>query len=463
MKTLFFLTIISFSLYASKMVATVKMYRGSVFKQLPDGKKVQVKDKGEKITEGTVIITEQGSFAQLRFIDNSVVNVGPKSEMKIEQFSRNKPGLLSVVKGEIRSQVTKDYLEIGKDERDKLYVKSKSAAMGIRGTDFIYSFNPGNNTTTAVLLEGEVAFAKVAPGASYEDVKNNVINNSVTLYPGEFSVSKPELKAPSVPAVLNVKQKELLVKNHNNGNEKKKAKTEEVAKRAPASVVKKSIVPPGLTGNVVANEAKGVDEGVKQVAKTEVTKAVQKRVEAGDAKGFVKSGAFKPANGSIVHIGTGIVIPPSENSVFDKNTNSYISTGDDVVLDDSGNYHPPQEDVVITEDGKIATVSTDGNQVIHEPPPPVLGGADNMTFLSEAPPPPDQVMDGREPASIDGDGKVVAADDPNTNQLPSNDVLDGGFVQNGLNDISIQDNNTGFDPAAADQNSTVIRFNIQVN
>ncbi len=448
MKTLVLLTIISTSTFASKMVAVVKMFRGQVFQQTDGGQKTPIKKNGEKIIEGTVIHTEAGSFAQLRFIDNSVVNVGPKSEMKIEQFSRNKPGLLSVVKGEIRSQVTKDYLEIGKDERDKLYVKSKSAAMGIRGTDFIYSFNPGNNTTTAVLLEGEVAFAKVGPGANYEQVKNSVINNSVTLYPGEFSVSKPELRAPSVPAVINIKQRELLTSNRNMGKEKKDQSKKDVT-RAPASVKKpvNSVVPPGLNGAVVANEAKGIDSGVQQIAKNEVIKAGENQKR--DANGFVKEGNMKPANGSIVHIETGVIIPPKENSELDKNTNSYVSSGDLTILSVDGDYTPPGDDVQITEDGKIMITAEDGSQTVQEAPSPVLGGADNMTLLAEGPPP------------IGANGEPLLG----TNGPPppnGNDVMNGGFVQDGLNDFSNQQNNTGYNPTAPDQNNTVIRFNIQV-
>jgi hypothetical protein len=433
MKTLFLVLLLSLPAHAAKMVATVKMFRGKVSKVLPNGVKEAIKAKGEKITEGTIISTKPGSFVQLRFIDNSVVNVGPKSEMKIEKFSRNKPGLLSVVKGEIRSQVTKDFLEISKDERDKLYVKSKTAAMGIRGTDFIFSYNQGNSATTAVLLEGEVAFAKVDAGAGYNAVKNAVVNNSVTMYPGEFSVVKPGMRAPTVPAVINIKQKELLVKNRNTTHEKKKD-----GGRSPASVkepkkaIAKSTVPPGLSGNIVANEAKGVDEGVKAVTKVDVSKVGKSR---GDADGYVKGGTIKPANGSIVHIETGVIIPPSDKSELDKNTNSYVSGGDSQMLTDDGGYKPPEDNVAISDDGKIMVIDENGQQVKIDAPPPILGSADDM-------------------------GLVAIGPDPS--KPYQNDVINKGFVQNGLNDISVQGQNDGYKPKPFDQNSTLIKFNITV-
>ncbi|MBL7666203.1 MAG: FecR domain-containing protein [Bacteriovoracaceae bacterium] len=408
-----------------KVVATVKMMRGKVVKILPNGVKETMKATGETVVEGTVITTENASFAQLRFIDNSVVNVGPNSEMKIEQFSKDKPGLLSVVKGEIRSQVTKDYLEISKDERDKLYVKSKTAAMGIRGTDFIYSFNPNNDATTAVLMEGEVAFAKLDnPNAGYDDVKRAIINDSVTMYPGEFSVAKPEMKQPTIPAVLNIKQRDLLTKNHNNGKEDKG--------RAPASadkekVAHKSTVPAGLNGQVVANDNKALDKSVKDLAGDVANVKVRD-----NAEGFVKDGIIKPANGSMVHLETGVIIPPAEGSQFDKNTNSYISDADGKVLKDSGDYRPMDDSVKINENGKIL-VSENGRVIAKEPPHPILGAADKH-FGGLVPPP-----------------------------VP--DALDPRFVQGGLNQLrdNIDTSASGtYVPSTHEQNSTLVRFNIDV-
>src|SRR5690606_40301890 len=45
-------------------------------------------------------------------------------------------GVINVLSGKIRSKVTKNYLDMDQD-KSKLFVKSKSAVMGIRGTDFI--------------------------------------------------------------------------------------------------------------------------------------------------------------------------------------------------------------------------------------------------------------------------------------------------------------------------------------
>ena len=82
--------------------------------------------------------------------------------MVINKYPKDEPGLISLVNGKIRSQVSKDVLARAKDGGDdtKLYIRTKSAAMGIRGTDLQVVFNPENNMTSLVTFEGEVVMAQ---------------------------------------------------------------------------------------------------------------------------------------------------------------------------------------------------------------------------------------------------------------------------------------------------------------
>lgn len=87
------------------------------------------------------------------------MNLGPNSQMVINAFPKKEAGIITLVKGQIRSQVTKDYMEMEDKSKSKLYIKTKTAAMGIRGTDFQVNFNPQNQNTSLITFEGKVAMA----------------------------------------------------------------------------------------------------------------------------------------------------------------------------------------------------------------------------------------------------------------------------------------------------------------
>jgi hypothetical protein len=193
-------------------VAIVKMMRGKVHYEL-DGKTYKIK-KGTWVKKGAKVVTGGKSFVKLVFIDKSTVNVGPKSAMVIQEFSRKKAGLLNLLKGKIRSKVTKDYLEMAKGQKSKLYVKSPTAVMGIRGTDFMFSYSEKTKTSAAVLFEGNVSFSKLKHGerAAYRNLEKFVDRDNIRIRPGEFSVASGGSKHATIPAVLNVQQKEVLEK-----------------------------------------------------------------------------------------------------------------------------------------------------------------------------------------------------------------------------------------------------------
>src|SRR5690606_8985738 len=89
--------------------------------------------------------------------------------------------------------------------------KTKNAVMGIRGTDFLIS-TTGKNTV-AILFEGSVVFNKLSDQKLMDSAKlDDVVDRGVRLFPGEFSAVGENGK-PTIPALLNVQQREKLEKN----------------------------------------------------------------------------------------------------------------------------------------------------------------------------------------------------------------------------------------------------------
>lgn len=358
--TFFFLILFSASIFAQSKVAVVKLLRGEA-DVLTLGKTTKLKVE-DWVESGSVVRTAEKSFVKLIFIDKSQMNVGPNSEMKIEAFTGKDSGVIDLVKGKIRSQVTKDYLQMQDKDKSKLFIKTQNAVMGVRGTDFMISTN-GTNTST-VLFEGEVVFNKLDQKGEVSSAKlEEIVDRGVRMFPGEFSVMEVDRPMPTVPSLINVQQREQLEKNS-------EFNTDRTPDNA-ANESSKTVVPEGLSGNIVSNNTETLKSEVAQIETTEPVAAKVIRPSSADPQGYVKGDQIKPANGSFVHVESGIIIPPGPTAVLDTNTNTYIPGGDSGKVAADGSYIPPKN-VEITNDGKIFVAITDktGAVTVTEVPPP---------------------------------------------------------------------------------------------
>lgn len=403
---------LSFSAFAGN-VAVVKLIRGEV-DSINGGKTSRLKVE-DWVSDGAVVKTAEKSFVKLVFIDKSQMNIGPSSEMKIEKFDDKDSGVIDLVKGKIRSQVTKDYLQIQDKDKSKLFIKTKTAVLGVRGTDFMVSTN-GENTAT-VLFEGEVVFNKLDQTGNISTANlEQIVDQGVRILPGEFSVVELTRPEPTLPAVLNVQQREKLENNVNFESDRSPSST--------STSEKGSIVPPGLNGAVVSNSSETIKTEIAQAVKTDSPAAAS--VTKGDAAGFVSGNQMKPANGSFIHVDSGVIIPPDSTGVLDKNTNTYISSKNGTVGSD-GNYVPPKN-VEITSGGKILVSVTDSAGVVkvQEVAKPVAVVTANPVNLTNV---------GTEIAQS-GTSAAAAANSGAPTRAPSNDILNKNFVPSGLSDIS---------------------------
>lgn len=360
MSSLFIVMVMLFSLsaFAQTKVAVVKLIRGEA-DVLTLGKTTKLK-VDDWVENGSVVKTAEKSFVKLVFIDKSQMNVGPNSEMKIESFTGKDSGVIDLVKGKIRSQVTKDYLQMKDRDKSKLFIKTNNALMGVRGTDFMISTN-GVNTST-VLFEGEIVFNKLDSRESLSSAKmEEIVDKGVRMFPGEFSIQEANRPMPTVPSILNVQQREHLEKNSEFNSDRSPSNSNNESA--------KSVVPAGLNGSLVSNTPDVLKNEVAQIAPSD-TSASAKPASL-DPDGFVKGDQIKPTNGSFVHIDSGVIIPPGPGSVLDSNTNTYIPGSDSGKVATDGSYIPPKN-VEITDDGKILVAVKDGTGavVVKEVPPP---------------------------------------------------------------------------------------------
>jgi len=351
---LIFVTLAPFA-EAARNVAVVKILKGEVeVVKMGKSSKLKVQDWVE---DGSVVKTAEKSFVKLIFIDKSQMNIGPGSEMKIEKFSGKDSGVIDLVKGKIRSQVTKDYLQMERD-KSKLFIKTKNAVMGVRGTDFMIATN-GVSTST-VLFEGAIAFNHLENRGELDTGNlEEIVNRGVSMYPGEFSVVDGRNMQPTIPSLINIQQREALEKSQNFEGDRSPQNSEKVE-------VKKGVVPEGLTGKAVGNDASVLK---KEIAVSNVNKPVSATGKAPaslNPNSYSQGGRFKPTNGSFLHVDSGVIIAPPPQSVYDPNTNTYIPAGSGTVSS-NGSYVPPSN-MEITNDGKVLVSTTDetGQVVVKE-------------------------------------------------------------------------------------------------
>jgi hypothetical protein len=406
MKWLLFIitfTFTSFALAAEQGAAKAIIVKGKVQATI-DGKTVSVK-RGMWLPEGTVIETAKKSFTKLLFIDKSSMNVGPESKMKIDSFPKKDAGIITLIKGQIRSKVTKNYMDIKKKDKSKLFIKTETAAMGVRGTDFIVSFNPVNKATSLITFEGSVAMAalpknlKALSKGSMQGSLEKVVSSptAVIVKKGQYSGANGQTDRATLPVKVSPVQIETLEKNDVPGVSN--VENKKTTKAKPKKKFK-NIVPPGVDPTSMANESTELNKTVGDVVGTKSMKKIEVEVKqeaanfktAAPAEGVnnAATGEYAPKAGGLVDLKSASYIAPPEDASFDANSNTYNMPSDmghvDPATGDYGNYdytlkpdgtfeakapEPKEGRSLASADGKQNGSAT-GEAQDNPPPPPVI-------------------------------------------------------------------------------------------
>jgi len=351
---LFLLPTIVFAVEKGAYIAEVVRIRGEATQLSPGAKMARAVEIGDKFIEDTSIVTGAKSFLKIKFIDNSEMNVGPESKIVIAEMKKESPGVISLLKGRIRTEVQKD----ATSNTNKLFIKTRTAAMGVRGTDFQTIYNPDNKMTSLLTYRGEVAMARVdektyqkleeAPEKTIErnDVTKDVevkevpakkldeatelnkilkSNTTVLVPPGQNSFASDALKKASLPVKISPVQLEVLYKN------------KEFAEKSRDNI------------NAVSEAEKPINTTLKV--------ADQKA----PAEGLFneKTGDFAPKAGGYIDIATGLYIAPEADAKLDKEKGVYVSKKVGDIDADTGQYVAPKGLVLDAKKGFVLASEAD--------------------------------------------------------------------------------------------------------
>jgi len=181
--------------HAQSVHGVLRVVKGEVkIKSAKSGQTVRARI-GEKVYPKDVVITGKDARAKIVMVDNNELNISPDSQLEIQHYEYNpeagkKDVLLNVIYGKVRSKVEQKY----DGKTSKFQIKTPSAVAGVRGTDFMTSFNPSTKASQIVTFEGRVEFGLPGP--------NGTIANPVTVTPGTTASVAASGAAPTPPTPM---------------------------------------------------------------------------------------------------------------------------------------------------------------------------------------------------------------------------------------------------------------------
>ncbi len=141
---------------------------------------------GLKVAVGDTIISGADSRAKIVMSDRNVISISPSTQIKIEKYQTgaNRNVELSLSEGKVRNNVEQEY----DGEKTKFLIKTPTAVAGVRGTQFVTSYDVKMKITDVVTLKGQVAFSNLTSSAT------------VLVNKGEQSTMKKD-QAPDKPKI----------------------------------------------------------------------------------------------------------------------------------------------------------------------------------------------------------------------------------------------------------------------
>ncbi|CBW26360.1 putative membrane protein [Halobacteriovorax marinus SJ] len=345
---------LNFKTLAKVNIASVSKIRGNVSVLSPGDHKAHRLKLNDQLAEDASVVTYKNSFVRIVFKDGSSASLGPMSKLIVTKMDEKGEGIITLLKGQLRSKVSRS---TENKKKHKFLVRTKSAALGVRGTEFQTIYNPSNNITNLLTYEGEVAISKgehrVLAGRSYEErasalssnklsrsqkhrLKNkltNVVENSlnsekaVVVKGGQFSSSIGGVKSATLPVNISPTQLNILYAN----------------------------------ADLVENQSASDAVAIVDDSKPSTLKIVQ---QDAPKEGLYDKSSSKYAqkSGGFIDIKSGLYIPPAKDSEFSHTKKTYIAKNVGGIDPVTGQYIAPKGLALDAERGFVSKDSGSDEQ-----------------------------------------------------------------------------------------------------
>jgi hypothetical protein len=150
------------SVYAAEPIGKLVSVSGDLSVQNEKVKgESRVLAPGAPVYKGDVLKTAEDSSAKVLMADQSVLDLNPSTELKLEDYKpkdgANREISISVPLGKLRASVTQ-----GLQGSGKFKIRTHSAVMGVRGTEFVVE---DEGKTSLTVLHGKVEIGSPSDGA----------------------------------------------------------------------------------------------------------------------------------------------------------------------------------------------------------------------------------------------------------------------------------------------------------
>ncbi len=182
----------------------IAVTKGDVKIENTKTKKAVPAEKGSKVCQGDVVVAGAMSRAKIVMEDGNELNISPDSRIVLEEYvykpaDNKKKVMLNVLYGKVRTATKEENMygdKAADGQANSFQVKTKSAVAGVRGTDFLTSFDRRTNRAEVITFKGSVEVGTL--GA------NGAIMNPVRVGAGqktEAVLGRPPAPPKSVPQV----------------------------------------------------------------------------------------------------------------------------------------------------------------------------------------------------------------------------------------------------------------------
>lgn len=141
------------------MYGIFMIVKGDVILQNPHSKRSKAY-VGAKVFEGSIITTIKESRAKIVMADRNVFNLAPNTQLIIQKYENNdrqKNATLTLDEGQVRINVEQKY----DDQNQKFQIKTPTVVAGVRGTQFLASYNTSAKESQIVTFAGTVSMTSL--------------------------------------------------------------------------------------------------------------------------------------------------------------------------------------------------------------------------------------------------------------------------------------------------------------
>lgn len=166
---------------------------------------------GTKVNQGDLISTGNDARAKIVMSDRNIINISPNTKLKIEEYvsdNTTKNVKLSLLEGKVRNNVEQKY----DNDKNKFQIRTPTAVAGVRGTQFITSYNVESKKTEVITLQGQVEFKNIVSGNGSNKEQTVIIGKGEKSTVGASGAApEPPQKVP--PETLKEADRDTSVKN----------------------------------------------------------------------------------------------------------------------------------------------------------------------------------------------------------------------------------------------------------